>query len=190
LNNINLRGRHNISNILACSLVSYIAGAKLEAIKSALELFKGLAHRFQHIATLSGIRYINDSKATTVDACIAALNSCAGKVILIAGGRDKGSDFEVIRELVSDKVKSVILLGEAKGKIGAALEGAADIYEAYSMDEAVKLAGEAADSGDTVLLSPMCASFDMYSDYKARGETFNRAVNKLRTTHYAQRIKK
>lgn len=187
LSAVGLHGRHNISNVLACSLASYIAGASPEGIKTALEGFKGLAHRFEHVATLNGIRYIDDSKATTVDACRAALSSCAGRVILIAGGRDKGSDFKVISRLVSGKVKSIILLGEAKDRIRTDLEGTADMREASSMDAAVRLAGKAADNGDTVLLSPMCASFDMYSDYRERGKAFKQAVNRLRITQYAQR---
>ena len=187
ISDIQLPGRHNISNILACSLCSYLAGAALKDIGNALIRFKGLDHRFQQVSLIDGVKYIDDSKATTVDACKAALNSCAGNVILIAGGRDKGSDYKVIKELVKDKVKSIILIGEAKEKIRTDLVGITDIFEASSMDEAVVISRERAASGDTVLLSPMCASFDMFSSYKDRGKAFKQAVNRLRNTQYAQR---
>ncbi len=179
ISDIELPGRHNVSNILACTLCSYLAGAGLKDIVGALTRFKGLDHRFQQVSTIDGVRYINDSKATTVDACKAALNSCAENVILIAGGRDKGSDYKVIKELVRDKVKSIILIGEAKEKIRADLAGAANMFEASSIDEAVAISRERAASGDTVLLSPMCASFDMFSNYKDRGSAFKQAVLRL-----------
>jgi UDP-N-acetylmuramoylalanine--D-glutamate ligase len=121
ISDIELPGSHNVPNMLACTLCSHLAGAHLKDIVSALTGFKGLDHRFQQVSTIDGVRYINDSKATTVGACKAALNSCAENVILIAGGRDKGSDYKVIKELIRDKVKSIILIGEAKEKIRADL---------------------------------------------------------------------
>jgi len=184
VSDIELPGSHNVSNILACSLCSYLAGARLKDIASALTRFKGLDHRFQQVSTIDGVRYINDSKATTVAACKAALNSCAENVILIAGGRGKGSDYKVIKELVRAKVKSIVLIGEAKEKIRADLAGAANMFEASSMDKAVAISRDKAISGDTVLLSPMCASFDMFSSYKDRGSAFKQAVLKLRNTQY------
>jgi len=177
---IMLKGSHNIANILCACLCAYLSGAKPDAIKEAACAFKGLKHRFQDIAAIDGVRFIDDSKATTVDACRAALSSCEGNVILIAGGRDKGSDFSAIRGLIAEKVKAVVLIGEAKDKIKKALKGAADIYDASCMEEAASTAGTLAGGKGIVLLSPMCASFDMYSSYKERGEAFCTAVDGLK----------
>jgi UDP-N-acetylmuramoylalanine--D-glutamate ligase len=149
-------------------------------MKKALAEFKGLSHRFQDIAIINNVRYIDDSKATTVDACRAALISCQKPVVLIAGGRDKGSDFSRIKELIAEKVKATVLIGEAREKIRQALDGAVKIYDAGDMEEAVVISSDKADKGDIVLLSPMCASFDMYTDYKQRGEAFCQAVEKVK----------
>lgn len=185
---IRLKGEHNISNILCACVCAYILGADPDAMKKILFEFEGLDHRFQDVATINGIRFIDDSKATTVDAARAALTSCSEKVILIAGGRDKGSDFSKIKELIAEKTKAVILMGEAKSKIREGLKGAAEIYDARDMDEAVSISQDLAKRGDIVLLSPMCASFDMYRDYKHRGETFRNAVSKLRNSIRTQII--
>ncbi|MFC1807195.1 UDP-N-acetylmuramoyl-L-alanine--D-glutamate ligase [Candidatus Omnitrophota bacterium] len=179
MDQVNLKGAHNISNILSASLVAGLIGISSDNIHSAVAKFKGLDHRCQDIAIVGGIRFIDDSKATTVDACRAALCSCDGKVILIAGGKDKGSDFTKIRKMISEKVKELILIGEAKEKIKRSLSGSVNISYAYSMDQAVSMAWEMGKDGDVVLLSPMCASFDMYKDYKERGDVFQNAVGKL-----------
>jgi len=183
VSDIQLPGSHNVSNILACSLCSYLAGAALKDIRSALISFKGLDHRFQHVTAIDGVRYIDDSKATTVDACKAALSACSENVILIAGGRDKGSDYKAIKEAFKDKVRCMVLIGEAREKIRDDLDGIVDMIEASSMDEAVAISGDRAISGDTVLLSPMCASFDMFSSYSDRGKAFQQAVLRLRDMH-------
>ncbi len=187
VNDMQLIGKHNISNALAASLCSYLAGAALKDIRTTLTVFKGLDHRIQKVSVIDGVTYIDDSKATTVDACKAALNSCDERVILIAGGRDKGSDYKVIREMVKKKVKSMILIGESRKKIKDDLVGAVNMLEASSMNEAVAICRDNAVAGDTVLLSPMCASFDMFASYKDRGDAFQQAVGKLRMTHDAQR---
>lgn len=174
-----LKGRHNIANSLAASLCSYLAGASIEGIKKALSSFKGLDHRFQYVADIEGVKFVDDSKATTVDACRIALSSCDGKVILIAGGRDKGSDFTKIKDIVKEKVKAVVLLGEANNKIATALGSVTEVHEARNMDDAVSKAQSVASANDVVLLSPMCASFDMYSSYKERGDLFKNAVRSL-----------
>ena len=174
-----LNGVHNISNSLAASLCSYLAGASIEGIKRALSSFKGLDHRFQYVADIGGVKFIDDSKATTVDACRIALSSCDGRVILIAGGRDKGSDFTKIKDVVKEKVKAIILLGEASNKIATALGSITEVHEARNMNEAVSKAQSIAKFSDVVLLSPMCASFDMYSSYKERGNIFQNAVKSL-----------
>lgn len=176
---VRLTGGHNISNVLCACLCAYLSGATPGGIRKVLFEFKGLTHRFQDVADINGVRFINDSKATTVDAAKAALTACQGRVILIAGGRDKGSDFSRIRELIAEKTKAVVLIGEAKNKIRESLEGATKIYAAHNMDEAVSISQDTAERGDIVLLSPMCASFDMYRDYQERGEAFCNAVAKL-----------
>ncbi|MFH1868651.1 MAG: UDP-N-acetylmuramoyl-L-alanine--D-glutamate ligase [Candidatus Omnitrophota bacterium] len=179
IDDVELRGLHNVSNILSACICADIFGVSASAMKKVLLGFKGLKHRFQNIADIDGINYIDDSKSTTVDACKAALLSCRDSVILIAGGRDKGSDFSIIRGLIEKRVKAVILIGEAREKIRRALEGASNIHDARDMDEAVNISHDIAKRGDAVLLSPMCASFDMYKDYKHRGEAFQVAVKKL-----------
>jgi UDP-N-acetylmuramoylalanine--D-glutamate ligase len=177
---IRLKGNHNIANILCACLCSYLMGASKEGIKKTLSAFGGLRHRFEDVSEINGVRFIDDSKATTVDACRVALLSCNGNVILIAGGRDKGSDFSAIKDIVSDKVKKIILIGEAADKISKAFSGKTDISSAKDMQAAVTIAWHSANKGDTVLLSPMCASFDMYRDYKQRGDVFTQAVLKLK----------
>lgn len=175
--NIRLKGEHNIANILCACICAYIFGTNPESMKKILFEFEGLDHRFQDTADINGVRFIDDSKATTVDATRAALTCCNEKVILIAGGRDKGSDYGKIKKLIAEKTKAVILIGEARPKIRESLEGAARIYDALDMDEAVSISQDLAKRGDIVLLSPMCASFDMYRDYKERGEAFRDAIN-------------
>lgn len=184
---LGLRGEHNKANALCAALCSYLVVSSLDGIRKTLKEFKGLDHRFQHVADIDKVSFVDDSKATTVDACRAALTSCDSDVILIAGGRDKGSDFTGIRDLIAKRVKSLILIGEATPKIRRALTGAVDIYDASDMDDAVAKAKTAAQEGDIVLLSPMCASFDMYEDYKHRGRVFCESVARLkhneRSTH-------
>lgn len=175
-----LKGAHNLENIIACALMSALAGVKAEVIKRALEEFKALAHRTETVAEINGVDFIDDSKATNIDAAKRALESIEGKVILIAGGRDKGGDYSVIRELIRAKVRKMILIGEAAPVIKKAFDGFVDIIRAGSLEEAVALAYKGAKIGDAVLLSPMCSSFDMFRDYKHRGEVFSRAVKKLK----------
>lgn len=185
IEDVKLKGTHNIANVLCACICAYIFGATGDGMRKALSEFKGLAHRCEDVAIVNGVRFIDDSKATTVDACRAALASCDEKVILIAGGRDKGSDFGEIRELITKRAKAVVLIGEAEAKIREGLKGAVMIHHASDMDEAVSISQEIAESGDIVLLSPMCASFDMYKGYRERGEAFGEAVAKL--TRYANK---
>ena len=172
---INLAGEHNIENALAALLAVRLID-KDAAIAPTLRTFEGLRHRFELIAEDGGVRYIDDSKSTTVDSTIKALKSLEGNVILIAGGRDKGSDYSFVRS-EADKIKCLILIGEARNKIKEAFSGLLiPIKEAKTMGEAVSLARHTAARYDTVLLSPMCSSFDMFKDYKDRGRAFRRAV--------------
>lgn len=175
-----LKGVHNTENILASMLVGAIVGASEASMRRTIKNFSGLPHRFQTVAVIDGVEYIDDSKGTTVDSTVRALDSCKGRVLLIAGGKDKHSDYSAARDTIKDKVKSLILIGEAGDAIAAALEGAAKVYYAKSMEEAVTTARTMSERGDIVLLSPMCSSFDMYKNYKQRGEVFRKAVDGIR----------
>lgn len=173
---IRLKGLHNVENVLVSSLAAMTAGVKPLSIKSTIKNFKGLSHRFETVDMINSVEYIDDSKGTTVDSTYRALQSCDRPVILIAGGKDKNSNYAVIKDLVRDKVRCLILIGEASQRIKEALEGVVEIREASTMNEAVELACKLAEDNYMVLLSPMCSSFDMFRDYKERGEVFKKAV--------------
>ena len=173
---IKLKGLHNVENVLVSSLAASIAGVKPSSIKNTIRAFRGLSHRFESVGSIDGTRYIDDSKGTTVDSTCRALESCDGPVILIAGGKDKNSNYTVIRGLIKSKVRHLILIGEAGHRIKAALGDIVDTSEAHTMKDAVELAGKLAEPNYIVLLSPMCSSFDMFRDYKERGEVFKKCV--------------
>lgn len=175
-----LKGVHNTENIIASILVSSIVGVKTPSMLRTIKNFKGLSHRFETVAVIDGVEYIDDSKGTTVDSTARAVDSCKSPVILIAGGKDKHSDYSAIKAKVKARVKDLILIGEAKDAIAKALRGATAMHSAKDMDEAVRLARGLAKKGDSVLLSPMCSSFDMYTSYKHRGEVFRKAVDGIR----------
>jgi len=176
VSDVNLPGIHNLENTLAAILALKLMDADADA-SDAIKNFAGLPHRFEFIAETNGVRYFDDSKGTTVDSAVKALEGFTKKnVILIAGGRDKGSDYSPIFGHL-DKIKCFILIGEARPKIKDALKGIeTPIRESGSIEEAVSLANTVAKRGDTVLLSPMCSSFDMFKDYKERGDVFRAAV--------------
>jgi len=180
LSGTRLVGRHNHENIAASCLAAAAAGGSLAGILSALRQFKGLAHRMEWIASIDGADYYNDSKATNVDAVVKALESLDRPVILIMGGRDKESDFNLIRPGARQKVKQLILIGEAGEKMESLFKDEFFTQRADSMEEAVLLASQGARPGDAVLLSPACASFDMYASYADRGERFVLAVTAIR----------
>lgn len=175
-----LKGVHNTENILASMLVGSIVGVKEPSMLKTLRSFEGLKHRFETVGVINGVEYIDDSKGTTVDSTARALDSCKNRVVLIAGGKDKHSEYGAIKSRIKDKVKHLILIGEAKDAIASALKGSSPVKFAANMDEAVRLASGIAKSGDIVLLSPMCSSFDMYTSYKHRGEVFKKAVDGLK----------
>ncbi len=179
---INILEPHNLENVAAAALTALAAGATEKGIRSALREFKGLSHRIEHIATINNVRFINDSKATNVDAAARALECFNTPVILIMGGRNKDSDFSVLRPLVRQHVKYLILIGESGREIAAALAGEVDCAPGFApdMQTAVSMAGQRAVSGDVVLLSPACASFDMFTGYVQRGEVFTAAVKQLK----------
>ena len=181
LGDVKLRGLHNIENVLASVLAGALAGIRPASMKDTIKNFTGLRHRFETVSIIDGVEYIDDSKGTTVDSTLRALESCTRPVILIAGGKDKKSDYLPVRDIVRDKVKCLVLIGEAKKRIRELLGGVVETREAATMQEAVELSRALAKTDDLVLLSPMCSSFDMFKDYKERGEIFKKAVLGLRT---------
>jgi len=166
-------------NYLAALAVGEIFGLDKRKCLKVLKGFKGVEHRLELVRNIKGIDFINDSKATTVLSAIWALNSIDKPIIMVAGGRDKGADFSVIRDLVRNRIKEMILIGEAKAKLKKAFKGVVKIKEQDSLPGAVKLAFNDAQKGDCVLLCPMCASFDMFKDYEDRGRFFKSLVHKL-----------
>jgi len=173
IKNIPLKGLHNLENIMACVIVASLCNCDDSAIVSTINEFKGLPHRIQFVKEISGVKYYDDSKGTNVDAVIRALDCFSSPVVLIAGGRDKESDFTPLREPVKKKVKAIILIGEAKEKMAEQLKGTTEIIIAEDMKDAVEKARNKARKGDVVLLSPGCASQDMFRDYAERGEVFS-----------------
>ena len=178
---IPLIGRHNLENVSAAGLAVLAVGGSISGIKSALQNFKGLAHRVEYVDTVEDVQFYDDSKATNVDAVARALESFSSPVILIMGGRDKGGGYESLRKQFAQCVKQLIVLGEAAEKIKSVFEDMVPTVMASDMVQAVDLAASFADSGDTVLLSPACSSFDMYDSYAQRGSDFVRSVSLLKS---------
>jgi len=178
---LGLVGRHNVANALAALALGYAAGLPLASMVATLRQFRGLPHRCQQVAELAGVTYVNDSKGTNIGATIAALEGLAEgrNILLIAGGQGKGADFTLLQPAVVRHCKLVLLLGEDAPALQAALEGHAPVTRVASMEEAVTSAAARAVAGDVVLLSPACASFDMFSGYANRGDVFSRAVAQL-----------
>jgi UDP-N-acetylmuramoylalanine--D-glutamate ligase len=172
-------GAHNIANAMAAVTISSVCGCPPEIMERVLRTFPGLEHAMELVRERGGVQYINDSKGTNVDATLKALDSFDHPIILIAGGKDKGADFSRLREAVRRRVKHVILIGEAKPALEQALEGASALTDAGSLREALDSASNLAQPGDIVLLSPACASFDMFVDYQDRGRQFKALVNAL-----------
>ena len=174
-----LRGPHNIENACAAALAALAAGASPPGIQQALSTFAPLPHRIESVGVANGVEYVNDSKATNVDAVLRALDCFATPVVLIMGGLDKGGNFRLLAAAVRRRVKALVLVGKASDTIRAALGGLAPTVQAQDMAAAVGAAAGLAARGDVVLLSPGCASFDMYPNYQARGEDFRKAVQRL-----------
>jgi len=172
VNALKIPGRHNQSNALAALALGYAIGLDMDAMLSTLVEFTGLAHRSEWVAEHNGVRWFNDSKATNVGATIAALEGMPGPLILIAGGDGKGADFSELKAVMNDAIKAVILVGRDANSIRSAIEGSVTIHDASSMHDAVRIADSLSESGDSVLLSPACASFDMYGSYIERGEDY------------------
>lgn len=175
-----LHGTHNLFNSLAAGISARLLDIRNEDIREALSNFKGVEHRLESVARVRGVEYINDSKATNVNSCWYALQSMKTPVVLILGGKDKGNDYTEIETLVKKKVKSIICLGVDNSKLHQFFDGKVErITDASSMQEAVKKAYEIAEKGDTVLLSPCCASFDLFNSYEDRGDQFKECVRNL-----------
>jgi UDP-N-acetylmuramoylalanine--D-glutamate ligase len=176
---IKIKGVHNLENAMAASAMALLAGCPRRAVIESLREFGGLEHRLEFVRELDGVRYVNDSKGTNVGAVMKSIESFDGPVVLIAGGRDKAGDFSALRDLVSRKVKALVLIGEAAAKIKNALGDATDTAMARDLKDAVAICREKALKGDVVLLSPACASFDMFSDFEDRGRQFKKIVKEL-----------
>ena len=174
-------GRHNVANALAALALGASVGLDEQAMLATLRNFAGLPHRCQLVAEIGGVRYVDDSKGTNIGATEAALAGLGGErdLILIAGGQAKGADFSLMRETVARYCKLLVLIGEDADQLEQALGDCAPVSRASGMEQAVQTAAGAAQQGETVLLSPACASFDMYSGYVARGEAFRDAVAAL-----------
>jgi len=178
-----LRGKHNHENIAAASLATLAAGGSIQGIQSALDSFKGLSHRLEYVTTIDSVQYFDDSKATNVDAVLRALETFSGYVILIMGGRDKGGEYDILKEQILKKVRLLIVIGEAKKIISNAVGRFTNTINAESIEEAVLLAHKRAVPEDAVLLSPACASFDMFESYAKRGDAFCSAVYKIQESY-------
>lgn len=180
LADIALPGTHNLENLMAAALLALELGATPAGLKKAVQNFPGLPHRLQWVANIGGVDFYDDSKGTNVGAVCRALASFTRPVVLIAGGRDKGGDYAPLLPLIRERVKKLVLLGEAREKMAAALADAAPLELVPDLDTAVRTAYAAAAPGEVVLLSPACSSFDMFRDYADRGRAFQMAVQRLR----------
>lgn len=179
LKEASLQGLHNVENMMASIAAAELAGISQEIIEKTLKEFKALPHRLEFVREFAGVKYFDDSKGTNVGAVVMSIASFEDPVVLILGGKDKGGDYKILRALLKHKARALVLIGEAKEIIHAALEGTVPIVEANSMQEAVLRCKELAQSGDVVLLSPACSSFDMFRDYKHRGDEFQKWVRGL-----------
>lgn len=175
-----LQGKHNIYNSMASGIIAKVLELRNETIRESMGSFRNIEHRLEHVARISGINFINDSKATNVNSTWYALESMPSDVVLILGGVDKGNDYTMLRDLVKSKVKAIVCLGKDNKRIHDAFEDDVDvIVNTFSASEAVEIAYHLAKKGDTVLLSPACASFDLFKNYEDRGNQFKQAVKEL-----------
>jgi len=175
---IPLKGAHNLENVLAAACAGALMGCSPEVIRQAVMAFKAVEHRLEFVATIRGVDYYNDSKATNVDATIKALESFPANIHLILGGKDKGSDYTVLNDLLRQRVKRVYTIGAAAGKIESQIKGT-EVVHAETLENALRKANAAAQSGDVVLLAPACASFDQFKSYEHRGRWFKEIVQGL-----------
>jgi len=183
---ITLRGLHNVENVMAASLAAHLAGVSPDGIARAVRTFPGVPHRIEFVRELDGVKYYNDSKATNVDATLKAIEAFEERLWVILGGKDKGSDYGVLRGPLAQKAKGVLLIGAeppyayaAAPLMRKALEGAVPIADCGTLEVAVQHARASAEPGDVVLLAPACASFDQFENFEQRGDCFKRFVKEL-----------
>ena len=176
---VRLRGEHNIENVLASMAITSTYGVRSSTLTSVISEFRGVEHRIEYVASVRGVTFFNDSKATNVDSAIKAVASFDHNIILILGGRDKGAPYEPLIEAMRGKVKHVLLIGEASAKIAAAMDNRFPVTQVSSLEDAVREGATIGEPGDVVLLSPACASFDMFDNYEHRGRVFKKAVQEL-----------
>lgn len=175
-----LQGKHNIYNSMASGIIAKVLELRNETVRESMGSFRNIEHRLEHVGRISGINFINDSKATNVNSTWYALESMPSEVVLILGGVDKGNDYTMLKDLVKNKVKAIVCLGKDNKRIHDAFEEDVDvIVNTFSASEAVEIAYHLAKKGDTVLLSPACASFDLFKNYEDRGNQFKQAVREL-----------
>ena len=180
IHDLTIKGRHNQYNSMAAGLSGRTANIRSEKIRESFESFEGLEHRLEYVATVRGVDFINDSKATNVNSTWYALESMQKPVVLILGGIDKGNKYQEIEEMVREKVKGIICLGKHNERIHDFFEGLVpDILDTKTAQDAVLAAYTLADAGDVVLLSPACASFDLFQNFEDRGRQFKQAVRNL-----------
>ena len=178
--NIALSGNHNIKNAMAASTVASLLRIRKQTIRESLENFQGVEHRLENVLKINKVQYINDSKATNVNATYFALESMDAPTVWIVGGVDKGNDYSELFSFVNEKVKAIICLGKDNEKLKENFAGMVDVFvETEFMSEAVKIAYKVAEAGENVLLSPCCASFDLFENYEDRGRQFKNAVRNL-----------
>ncbi len=179
LASVKLPGRHLLSDVLAATAIGCLAGVPKEAMRRAVESFRGIEHALETVAEKDGVRFVNDSKATNIAAAMRAIESFDDPLVVIMGGRFKGGAFEDLRPAMEGRVRAVVAIGEARPRIRSALGDLVVVHDATSMDEAVRRAHAAVRGGGVVLLAPACSSFDMFRDYAERGRAFRDAVGTL-----------
>jgi UDP-N-acetylmuramoylalanine--D-glutamate ligase len=180
LSRLKIQGAHNLENLMAAIAVGHISGCPPEVLQKVIDEFRGLEHRLEWVRDIDGVGFFNDSKGTNVGAVVKSLMSFQRPIILIAGGRDKGGDYSPLTNLIAERVKGMALIGEARERIGGALGGLTETVKWNTLEEAVHWAFSQARSGDVVLLSPACSSFDMFENYQERGKRFKAIVKELK----------
>jgi UDP-N-acetylmuramoylalanine--D-glutamate ligase len=176
---IPIRGRHNVENVMAATAAARLAGVSLDAIAAAVRTFHAVEHRLEFVRKAGGVDFYNDSKATSVDATLKAIDAFAGGLWVILGGKDKGSDYTLLRTSLAAKARAALLIGAAAPKIAGQIDGAVEILDVKTLDAAVREAYARATPGDTVLLAPACASFDQFENFEQRGRVFKNLVQQL-----------
>lgn len=176
---ISIRGNHNLHNSMAATLAAQLLNVAVPSIRATLKNFKGVEHRLEFVREVRGVKYVNDSKATNVDSVWYAVQSFDEPLVLLLGGRDKGNDYSKLHDLVRQRVKAIVAIGESADTVVEAFSSLCVVQKAASMEEAVRMANACAVSGETVLLSPACASFDWFDNFEHRGQSFKSIVNAL-----------